>query len=66
MTTHTPESLPPTLRKCPIHKCWIQMHKVKEVKTRYCPVCHAQKMKEQAQVFEEAGTLPPNVRIGKI
>jgi len=63
---HSADSLPPTLRKCPIHNAWIKMHKEKEVHTRYCPVCHAQKMKEQAQVFEEAGTLPPNVRIGKI
>ena len=62
----TPDSVPNDVRKCPIHNAWIKAITVKKVKTRYCPVCHAIKMKEQAQVFKEADTLPPNVKLGKI
>ncbi len=67
MAVMAPDSLPSNLRKCPIHKCWIQMNQLKDHQHfRYCPVCLRQKMIEEAKVFKEAGTLPPNVRIGKI
>lgn len=66
MSDYTSDSVPVDVRKCPVHKCWIQMNKVKDVKHRFCPVCQLKKLQEQAKVFEEAGTLPPNVRIGKI
>lgn len=62
----TPDSVPDDVRKCPIHNAWIKAYTVKKVRTRYCPTCFTLKQNEQAKVFKEAGTLPPNVRIGKI
>lgn len=63
MSVFSADSLPATLRKCPIHNAWIKVNKQGGISTRYCPVCLTQKLKEEAQVFKDAGTEKPKIRI---
>lgn len=59
---------PTTIKKCPLHRCYIQKHAAKDntVRTRYCPRCDYIRL-ELAKREKAANPTPaPKVRLMKI
>jgi len=67
MITHTEDSFPVEMRKCPQHRAWIKSFKQGTTIHRYCPVCETIKDKKKLEQLKEAGVKElPKVRLGKI
>lgn len=60
------DEFPPNMRKCPIHRAWIQVRDLRrsgKEKERYCPQCDLERLYEEAK---KGPAQPVKVRIMKI